>query len=436
MNKKWLGASGTLALSAALVLSGCGSNSKNDAQGGDASGTAGSQKEIALTMLSSWSTDTERGKALHTVIDKFNEENAGKIKVNVDINPDWPSYQEKVKTMIAANQTPDLFNYNFNPNDLSRQQSGKLLDFTPYMDDTWKARFNEQDLQAVTVDGQLTSVPFEKAGILFYYNKELFEKAGIASFPKTWDEFFADADKLKAAGINPISLMTADDAWHSTNAFTYLAASIGGTSIFDTGKSLDTPEVAKAAEYLKKLFGYTTPDALGGNYAVSSNNFLTGNTAMIIDGPWLIGSIKEDMASKIGVAPAPTFGDGKAQPGFTVTDAYTPWSAGKQDDKAKEEAIVQFLKFMTSEDSSKTFTLEGQILLSTKLDLTADETASAGPVLGQYIQTNSQSPESIVNIVRTLKPGAISKLPSLIEKLALDKLTPEAFAKELQAANQ
>jgi ABC-type glycerol-3-phosphate transport system substrate-binding protein len=436
MKRKWFGATASLVLAGVLLLTGCGSKSDNQGSGSTAASGAASGKEVDLKILSSWSTDTERGKALSTVVDKFNQANAGKVKVSVDINPDWPTYQEKVKTMIAANQTPDLFNYNFNPNDLSRQQSGKLLDFTPYMDDQWKARFSEQDLKAMTVDGQLTSIPFEKAGILFYYNKDLFNKAGISQFPKTWDEFFADCDKLKSAGVTPISLMTADDAWHTTNAFTYLAAGIAGTSVFDPGKSLDTPEVAKAAEYLKKLFTYSTPDALGGNYAVSSNNFLSGNTAMIIDGPWLIGSIKPDMVSKIGVAPAPTFGDGKVKAGFTVTDAYTPWSSGKQDDKRKEAAIVQFMKYMTSEESSKTFTLDGRILLSTKANLSTDETSKAGPVMGQYIQTNSKSPESIVNIVRTLKPAAISKLPSIIEKLALNKSTPQEFAKELQAANR
>ncbi|WP_419875885.1 ABC transporter substrate-binding protein [Candidatus Pristimantibacillus sp. PTI5] len=436
IKRKWLGATTALVLAATLALTGCGSkNNGNNAAPANGE-EASSQMEVELNMLSSWSTDTERGKALHSIVDKFNQENAGKIKVNVDINPDWPTLQEKIKTMIAANETPDVFNYNFNPNDLSRQESGKLLDFTPFMDDQWKARYTEQDLQAMTVNGQLTSIPFEKAGILFYYNKDLFAKAGISEFPKTWDEFFVAADKLKAEGIAPISLMTSDDAWHTTNAFTYLAASIAGTSVFDVGKSLDTPDVAKAAEYLKKLFDYSTPDALGGNYSVSSNNFLIGNTAMIIDGPWLIGSIKEEMVPSIGIASAPTFGDGKVQPGFTVTDTYTPWSGAKQEDKQKEAAVVQFLKFMTSEDSSKTFTLDGRILLSTKLELSSEDTTKAGPVFGQYIQTNAQAPESIVNIVRTLKPTAISKLPSLIEGLILDKHTPQEFAKLLQEANK
>ena len=433
MKKKWRVMTTALALALSLVASACGSNN----QGGETAeeGEASGRKAVELTMLSSWSTDTERGKALQTIVDKFNRENEGKMKMNVDINPDWPSLQEKVKTMIAAGETPDLFNYNFNPNDLSRQKSGKLLDFTPFMDEAWKSRFTEQDLQAMTVDGQLTSIPFEKAGILFYYNKDLFAKAGIESFPQTWDQFFEASDKLKAAGITPISLMTTDDAWHTTNAFTYLAASIAGTGVFDPGKSLDTPEVAKAAEYLKKLFEYTTPDALGGNYSVSSNNFVIGNTAMIIDGPWLIGSIPEEMVPSIGIAASPTFGDGKAQPGFTVTDAYTPWSAAKQESKEKEAAVVAFLKFMTSEESSKTFTMDGRILLSTKLNLSGEETNQAGPILGQYIQTNSRAPESIVNLVRILKPSAIAKLPSLIEGLVLDKYTPEEFAKQLQAAN-
>jgi len=440
MKIRWMAVAVASVLAFCLVLAGCGSRDAGETRSPDASGSESKNEStgevIELTMLSSWSPDTDRGRALHTIVDKFNQENAGKIKVTLDINPDWPSLQEKVKTMIAANQTPDIFNYNFNPNDLSRQQSGKLLDFSPYMDDEWRARFSEQDLQTLTINGELTSIPFEKAGILFYYNKDLFAQAGIREFPKTWDEFFEVCEQLKASGITPISLMTSDDAWHATNALSYFAASLGGTGIFDPGQPLDSPEMVQTAKYLKKLFAYTTPDALGGNYAVSSNHFIVGNTAMIIDGPWLIGSIPKDMWPSIGIAASPTFGDGKVPYGFTVTDTHTPWAAGKQPSKEREEAIVQFMKYMTSEESSKIFTLVGNILLSTKMELTDEEMAQAGPVLGQYIKINSQSTESLVNLVRYLKPAASAKIPSLIEGLVLDEYTPEEFAKQLQEANQ
>ncbi len=189
-----------------IVLSGCSAKDGRETNNNQA------HDMIEIKMLSSWSTDTERGRALHELVNQYNQLRADKVKVSIDINPDWPTYQEKVKTMIAAKQPPDLFNYNFNPNDLSRQNSGQLLNFLPYMDEEWRSRFKPEDLAALTINGELTSVPYEKAGVLFYYNKKLFAKAGITEFPQTWDELFAACEKLKAKGIIPISLMTADDS--------------------------------------------------------------------------------------------------------------------------------------------------------------------------------------------------------------------------------
>ena len=153
------------------MLTGCGSQGKETEKTDTGA--------IVLDMYHSWSTDSERGAALDKLIQEFNKEYEGKIEVKVTINPDFPAYQEKVKTMISTDTTPDIFHYNFNPNDLSRQKSGKLMDFSEYMDDEWRARFGEGDLENLTIDGEITSIPFEKAGAVFYYNKEVFEKAGI-----------------------------------------------------------------------------------------------------------------------------------------------------------------------------------------------------------------------------------------------------------------
>ena len=414
-----------------LALAGC-SKSSNTA-------TAVAEpknEEIVISMYHSWSTDTQRGKALNDLIAQFNEENKGKIRVNVDINPDFPAYQEKVKAMISAGNTPDIFHYNFNPNDLSRQNSGKLLDFTPYMDADWKARFNEGDLQTLTINGKLTSIPFEKAGALIYYNKTLFAKAGYNEFPKTWDDLFDAFDRLKAMGVTPISLYTADDAWHTTNLLSYLSASAGGTRLFNEGGSIDTPALVKGAEYLKKAFGYTTGDAVGANYSVSSNNFSAGKTAMVIDGPWLIGSLDPEIKDKITIAPAPTFGDGTVTPGFTVTDAQTPWAAAVQTDKAKEAAIVKFMKFISNSENTKALTLNGSVFLSAHLDLVESDLTGVDPLMVQYIKVNSAAKESIVNIQRNLTTSANASIPSLLESLALDMVTPGQFVKQLSEKNQ
>lgn len=117
------------------------------------------QEPIEINIYHHMSTDTARGQATEKIIEKFNEEYAGVYKAVSSVNPDFPTYQEKVKAMIAANETPDIFCYNYNPNDLSRQNSGKLMDLTPYMDEEWKARFKQSDLDLLTLDGKLYSLP-------------------------------------------------------------------------------------------------------------------------------------------------------------------------------------------------------------------------------------------------------------------------------------
>ena len=91
----------------------------------------------------------------------------------------------------------------------------------------------------------------------------------------------------------------------------------------------------QAAEMLRKFWDYTTGDAIGANYSVAMNNFASGKTAIAIDGPWLIGSLSE-IQDKIGIAKAPTFGDGKVAENYLVTDAQTPWAAAKTDDPEKK----------------------------------------------------------------------------------------------------
>ena len=422
----------SILMTAAMVISltaGCG-------QKADKKGTQKSDSgAIVLDMYHSWSTDSERGAALNALIEQFNKDNEGEIEVKVTVNPDFPAYQEKVKTMISTDTTPDIFHYNFNPNDLSRQESGKLMDFSDYMDDEWKARFGEGDLETLTVNEEITSIPFEKAGAVMYYNKDLFSKAGISEFPATWDEMTEDCKKLEKAGITPFSLYTADDAWYTCNLFTYLAASYAGVDKLNEGGDIDTDEMKDAAAKLAELTKYTTSDAIGANYSVAMNNFVSEKTAMVIDGPWLIGSL-EPIKDKVGIAQMPSFQDGKVAENYVVTDAQTPWAAAKTDDKEKEKAIVKFMKFITSEDSVKQLTLEGAVFLSPKLDMEDSDVKATTGLLGEYLQLNAKVEQSTVNIQRNLTTAANSKLPSLLESLMLGNVTPDEFVDQLAAENK
>ena len=111
-------------------------------------------------------------------------------------------------------------------------------------------------------------------------------------------------------------------------------------------------------------------------------------------------------------------------------------SAAKTDDKEKAEAIVTFMKYITSEESVKQLTLEGAVFLSPKLDMEDPDVQGTGGLLGEYLALNANAEESTVNIQRNLSTAANSKLPSLLEELALDRLTPDAFIEQLAAENK
>ncbi|MFN8563224.1 MAG: extracellular solute-binding protein [Anaerolineae bacterium] len=395
---------------------------------------------IQITILSNFTPDVSRGKIFNEIIDTFNQEYAGEIEVISNPDPDWPTLQQKIRSLIAAGTPADVFLYNYNGNDLSREESGLLMDWTPYLDadPEWKARFHPENLEALTVNGEIVGIPSDQAPVLFYYHKDLFEQAGIDTFPTTWDEFFADADALKASGVAPIALMTSDDAWHAMNAFTYLAAGLGGKDVFAVGQSLDTPAVMDAADQLKRMFEYTTSDAVGANYSVSSANFLNKNAAMIIDGPWLISSIQGQVEDpcNVGVAVAPTFGDDTIPAGFVVTDSLNPWGAAKQSDPAREEAVVEWMKFLTSEDNVKKISVEGEYPMAISTTFTEDDLAQANCQMAQVLQLSNAASVTVVEAVRNIKPSAQAQLPSLLEGLALDQLSPADFTNQLQQYNQ
>jgi len=127
----------------------------------------------------------------------------------------------------------------------------------------------------------------------YFYNKELFTKAGIAGPAKTWDEFFSDLEKLKTSGTSAISMDTGDGGWCTGILLSGLIGTNGdaGNKFMNTLQptNYETPEFIDAAKKIQLCFQkYTTTDAIGGKYDAAANNFLTGKTAMIFNGPWMI----------------------------------------------------------------------------------------------------------------------------------------------------
>jgi len=392
-------------------------------------------EEVSFTVYFHYTPQEARGVVIREIFNEWNELHSGEVKIIPSFSADWIPLQEKIRIEVTSGSPPDVFYYNYNPNDLSLLQSGYLMDFNPYMDDEWRSRFYASDLEKLTIDGELLSIPLEQGPVPFYYNKDLFDQAGIEEFPKTWDEFFDTCETLRSAGITPVSLFTAEDGWHATNYLSYFAVSLGGPDIL-VQENLNTPAMVEAARMLQNLFEYATEDSIGSSWAVSVQNFITGRSAILVDGPWTIGMLDGQMENPencIAVAP-PTLKE--EDPYYMITDTITPWAASGIMSDNKKQAVADFLEYLTSEAITKRFAIDGKLIFATKTELSEEEKEMAGTKLAANIDLTANSEGKVFQITRVVKPAVKNEIPRLLEGLAIGTLTPEQFAEEIQKFNE
>jgi multiple sugar transport system substrate-binding protein len=120
-----------------------------------------------------------------TIADEFNAAHPD-IKVNVDIS-DWEAYFNKLKTLFAGNTPPDVFAMDA-PLYLDWQSRGVLLNLQPYIDKEagMLDGFYPVTLQAYKLEDGYYGLPRDFQTIVLYYNKDMFDAAGVAYPTNDW----------------------------------------------------------------------------------------------------------------------------------------------------------------------------------------------------------------------------------------------------------
>ncbi|HVI39717.1 MAG TPA: extracellular solute-binding protein [Anaerovoracaceae bacterium] len=373
-----------------------------------------------------------------SVIEAFNQEYDGKIKLEIEEIPGDQAYVDKMKTYISMNDLPDLvFTGGYNLMD-DAIAANAIVDLTPYFDadPEFAARFYEDDIAYNSRDGKIYGMPVERQPVTYFYNKALFEKAGIAAPAKTWDEFMQQMEQLKAAGITPASMDTLDSAWLSS---LWLNSMVGTFSTESNAwmnqsmpKDYNSPDFIKAADLIQKmLLNYTTKDALGGKYENGANNFLNGNTAVIANGPWMISDFQakgDDFAKNIGTALYPNDGIfSGSMPGYLVGSK----------DKAHADAAVEFLKFISGEKMQGTMTEMYSAIPANKNVEISQAVIDKNPLLGDIIKLQGEAKIVYGNYQSLWYSNVIAELDRQYPLLAVGDITPEQFAQALtDAANK
>ncbi|WP_421386377.1 ABC transporter substrate-binding protein, partial [Agrobacterium tumefaciens] len=191
------------------------------------------------------------------------------------------AFKAKLPTLLQSNDVPDFF-YSWGGGVLEEQsKTGALKDLSEVFDaDGGKLRqaYNAAAIDGLSFDGKVWAVPYKVSLVSFFYNKELFAKAGVkAEDIKTWDDLGATVKKIKAAGIVPIA-GGGGEKWPIHFYWSYLVMRNGGQTVFDAarkgeGEGFMDPSIIKAGEQLAEFgklepfqpgyLGSTWPQALG-----------------------------------------------------------------------------------------------------------------------------------------------------------------------------
>jgi raffinose/stachyose/melibiose transport system substrate-binding protein len=141
-------------------------------------------------------------------------------------------------------------------------------------------------------------VPFTFKGEALYYNKALFQQAGIDKLPETYDELVAAAEKLKAAGIPAITFGGTVN-WHVMRLMDVILESKCGAEKHDALMNMKvdwTAETCAAASFGELETwskNYILSPFMGIDQSQSFNLFIAGRAAMMLEGDWLVQQLSE-----------------------------------------------------------------------------------------------------------------------------------------------
>lgn len=212
------------------------------------------------------------------VVGNFQEEHPD---INVEYRViGWDALPQQVNTMVTTGETPDLLNFNTYA---SYAADDLLVRGDEVVSSELQEDFYENFREAGTVEGALYGIPFIASIRNLYYNKEIFEQAGIQDPPVTWDELVQTATTIKEeTGIDAFGLPMTE--FEAQADFSYFIWGNGGDWKRDGEWSFNIPENVEALQFMTDLVNeheVTNSDPTSINRDELQRVFAEGNIAMM-----------------------------------------------------------------------------------------------------------------------------------------------------------
>jgi raffinose/stachyose/melibiose transport system substrate-binding protein len=183
-------------------------------------------------------TNPDRLAVMEDIASQYEAANAG-VQVELQFLEN-EAFKAKLPTLLQSNDPPSLF-YTWGGGVLKEQsETGAIRPIDEALDANggeWRSQLSAGAISAMVFDGKVWAAPFKSGVVSIWYNKELFEKAGVdGTAIGTWDELLGAVQKLKDAGITPIAC-GGGDKWPIHFWWSYLAMREAGQAGFEAAKA-------------------------------------------------------------------------------------------------------------------------------------------------------------------------------------------------------
>jgi putative chitobiose transport system substrate-binding protein len=290
---------------------------------------------------------------------QFNQQNPNLDAIWVDMN--WDQIQPKLIAAIAAGNPPALVNFNVPwVHDFARQ--GNILPLNEYLG-TDKNLYQDNALKDVTYKGKIYAFPWYNSVAVIAYNKEIFDKAGIKTPAKNFDELISQAKTITAKTKLPAFTpkLSAESGGSFITWFYY-----AGLPVIENGKAVfNSPQHIAFLQKFVDLYksGAMPKDVFKIEFEQEIAAYNTQRIAMMTTAPQALKRTEQDskaVYSKTEIAPFPVSG-GKMAFGGWMMDYVIPKGTKSPSDAAK------LGKFITSDAAQLAFSKEtGTTFPSTK----------------------------------------------------------------------
>ncbi len=356
--------------------------------------------------------------ALEALVDKFNKINS-KIEIKMDIMP-WDSLYQKLASALATGQGPDIVAFATERigtyakpgaivplNDLYNGPKGIDPKILPKaLNDNMK------------YNGKYYGAPLNFATLLLYYNKDLFQRAGLdpEKPPKDWNELKEYAVKLTKESNGKVEQYGFGIATRETiPMWPILIWGNGGDFINYRAKTsvINSEKTVKAVEYFTDLIlkKHISPPVLAG--AEVDKLFESQKAAMYMCGPWAVNGFKQAKIN-FGVAPVP------AGPAKSVTLGTGVAMCLTKSSKHKKE-VYEFFKYWNSKESQIYWALNTGFP-PTRTDLSHESALKANPYVVAFSSVSDQAQFYLQQLTNFGKIDTDVITPAM-ERILLGKMT-------------